>query len=244
MGAKRIPHEVAAAIGKCWPGGEVGEFDTDESYFRDIHRRLERDLRRIAGASLLWQTEADETRSSWDNDDWEDEPPPRRDFQSYHVFFLAPHGDEFQFEAETESPEEPEDPEDDELTTATYAGKGWRGCIVGISLVAPVAVIILGDYSEFEDGSASTPDPEPSMFSPKTGQPVDTTEYYRKALGEKAFRKLETLRQKTTAVLTKHHIRLLDHSILHLPVPALKASEDLFLEKPLRVRDAFFFRGV
>src|ERR1022692_1130889 len=56
MDANRIPEDVAAAIEECWPDGVVEEFDTDESYFCDIHAKLERDLRKIPGASLLWQT--------------------------------------------------------------------------------------------------------------------------------------------------------------------------------------------
>jgi hypothetical protein len=36
----------------------------------------------------------------------------------------------------------------------------------------------------------------------------------------------------------------LDNAVLDLRVPGLKASEDVFLEGPLRVQDAFFFRGV
>src|ERR1039457_1906916 len=58
MDATRIPEDVAAAIEECWPDGVVEEFDTDESYCCDIHAALERDLRKIPGAELLWQTEA------------------------------------------------------------------------------------------------------------------------------------------------------------------------------------------
>jgi hypothetical protein len=233
MGRNRVPEQVAVVIRRCWPSGEVAEFDTSESYFQGIHERLERDLRNIPGASLMWQTEP-EGRGDSRDDDWEDEPPPSGDFQSYHVFFLAPRGGEFQFETETESVEEPEDPEDDALTSATYRGKGWTGCVVGICLAARIGALTLGDYAEFEDGSTTTPDPGTA----------DATEYYRKTLDENAFRKLETLRQNIAAVLKKHRIRLLEESILNLPVPELQATEDLFLEQPLRVRDAFFFRGV
>jgi hypothetical protein len=36
----------------------------------------------------------------------------------------------------------------------------------------------------------------------------------------------------------------LDRPVLDLRVPGLKADEEVFLEAPLRVQDAFFFRGV
>ena len=48
--ASQIPKPVAAAIKKCWPDGVVAEFETDESYFLEIHPRLERDLRNIRGS--------------------------------------------------------------------------------------------------------------------------------------------------------------------------------------------------
>jgi hypothetical protein len=82
----KFPKRVATAIKKCWPVGLVEEFDTDESYFHQIHPRLERDLRNIYGAALLWQTEEQESSASW-NDDQEDEPPPSEDWQSYHLFW-------------------------------------------------------------------------------------------------------------------------------------------------------------
>jgi hypothetical protein len=71
--ASQIPKPVATAIKKCWPDGVVAEFETDESYFQEIHPRLERDLRNIRGAALLWQTEEPENGASWDEDSREDE---------------------------------------------------------------------------------------------------------------------------------------------------------------------------
>lgn len=247
MDAKRIPGAVAAAIAECWPDGVIEEFDTDESYFHDIHQRLERDLRKIPGASLLWQTEAEDDSANWDDDD-DDEPPPfSPDFQSYHVFFLAPQGSEFKFETETESPEEPEDPEDpeSELVAVTYPGKGWYGCSVVVSLATPFATVEFADYAEFEDGSNSTPDPGDFAYSVATGEPVDLTASLRKAVGDGAFRKLENLSARIVKVLAKHGVAVLDQAILDLPAPDLKWDSEVFLEgKQLTVEDAFFFRGV
>ena len=73
--ASQIPKPVATAIKKCWPDGVVAEFGTDESYFHEIHPRLERDPRNIRGAALLWQTEEPKNGASWDEDGREDEPP-------------------------------------------------------------------------------------------------------------------------------------------------------------------------
>jgi hypothetical protein len=96
MGASQIPPDVAAAIKRCWPNGVLDEFETSESYFHEIHPALERALRNIRGASLLWQTEQ-ESGARWDAGE-DDEPQRCDEWQSYHVFFLAPHGKEFHFE--------------------------------------------------------------------------------------------------------------------------------------------------
>src|SRR6516165_10879929 len=102
MAARPIPAKLAARISKCWPDGIIEEFDTDESYFHEKRWPLEQDLRKIQGGSLLCQTETQEPDSS--DDDGGDLPPPGcNEFQSYHVFFLAPDDPEFHFEDETEA---------------------------------------------------------------------------------------------------------------------------------------------
>lgn len=243
MSANQVPADITAAIRKCWPDGVIEEFAADESYFHEIHARLERDLRKIPGASLLWQTEGADADSAWD-DDGEDEPPPDRDWQSYHVFFLAPAGKEFQFEDETEGLVDLDESGEEEGTAKTYPGEGWIGHAVGICLAAPMAIINPCRYAHSEDGSTMIPEVESFIFSDETGERVDTGPHFQEVLGAEAFAKLENLGRKIAAVLTRHGVRLLDESVSDLPVPALTASEEVFLEKPLRVRDAFFFRGV
>ncbi len=249
MDANRIPEDVAAAIEECWPDGVVEEFDTDESYCCDIHAALERDLRKIPGAELLWQTEAEDNSAHWDDDedDEDDEPPPfRPDFQSYHVFFPAPKGSEFEFETETENLEEP-DPEDPdgELATVTYPGRGRYGCGVAVSLATPFAAIRFSEHAHFEDGSTWTADPSEGAYSDEeTGEPVDPAAHHGDILGESAFAKLENLRARIAKVLAKHGVVVLDQAILDLPAPELKADSEVFMNKTLSVRDAFFFRGV
>ena len=243
MGTSQIAKDVATAINKCWPYGVVEEFSTDESYFHEVHARLERDLRNIRGASLRWQTEEEDSGARWD-DDWEDEPAFSDEWQSYHVFFLAPEDKEFHFEDETDVIAEAEDPEEEEWTETTYLGEGWIGCAVGICLAAPFAVIDLCRYSQYEDGSISIPDVESFIFSDETNERVDTDQHYRELLSEKAFQQLEELRDKIAAILVKHRLQVLDKSVLDLRVPDLTASEEVFLEEPLSVRDALFFRGV
>lgn len=243
MGISQIPKNVAAAIKHCWPKGVVEEFATDESYLHEVRQRLERDLRNIRGASLLWQTEEEEISARW-NDDQNDEPLPSDQWQSYHVFFMAPNSHEFRFEDETAGMEEPEDPEQEEWTETTYPGEGWIGCAVGICLAAPYAVINLCSYSRYEDGTMSTPEVESFIYCEETNERVDTDRYHREILTPEAFQKLEALRGQIALILGEHRIHVLDDPVLNLRVPGLKASPEVFLQEPLRVRDAFFFRGV
>ena len=55
---------------------------------------------------------------------------------------------------------------------------------------------------------------------------------------------MERLRNAITGVLQKHKIRLLDEAVLGIPVTGLRVGEEVFLDEPLRLFDAFFFRGV
>lgn len=237
-GVVEIPEDLAAAIKRCWPRGVVEEFATDESYFHEILHQVERDLRGISGVSLVWRSE-EAGRASWDDDNSDE--PPLHDFewQSYHAFFLSPRGDEFRFEDETIG----EDPEGG--TQTTYPGEGRFGLALTISLAAPVAVIDASTFSRFEDGSFLFPDLTSSLFwDDETGKEVSANQYHKDWLGEEMFQKLEILRQEIVPIMASHRISVLDESVLDLPVKGLKAGEEVFLGKPLRVRDAFFFRGV
>src|SRR5437773_10416200 len=99
--------------------------------FRPPHQ-IERDLRRISGVSLVWQTE-DVDRGACDDED--EALPSYSEWQSYHVFFVSPAGDEFRFEDETIG----EDPGDG--TETAFSGEGRFGISLTISLAAPVAAI-------------------------------------------------------------------------------------------------------
>jgi hypothetical protein len=83
VGAKRIPEDVAAAILESWPGGVIEEFDTEESYFHDVHAAPMRDLRKIPGAALVWQTEAEPDRADWHDDDDDDDSVSFADYARF-----------------------------------------------------------------------------------------------------------------------------------------------------------------
>src|SRR5439155_5189849 len=230
-----IPKDVATAIKRCWPDGMVEEFPTEESYFHEIRHELVRDLSGISGASLVWQSE--EARGPrWDDDD---ELPFESEWQSYRVFFVSPNGKEFRFEDETTG----DNPEGG--TETTYPGEGRFGLAVAISLAAPVAVINRSHYSQFEDGTTACPDLTSSLFwDEETGEEISAEVYQRDLLEREMVKKLEDLRQEIVSIIASHRISVLDESVLDLPVKGLRADPDVFLQKPLRVRAAFFFRGV
>ena len=249
-----LPKEIGRLVKKHWPDGVVEEFDTWESYFHEIHDRVWSDLQRIRSASAFWETERS-SRLGGEDDDWDDDDADPDDlgegseeFQSYHVFFLSPGGEEFVYEDETQSYTDP-DPGDDEASDpeeATVSGERTEGYAVAISLLAPVAAISWSSMAYFEDGSFDSPDVQPLGLGEEVGGQIadELEEDARPPLSKEAERKRERLRQAIAAVLEKHRIRLLDESVLGLPVPGLRPGEEVFMDKPVRVFDAFFFRGV
>jgi hypothetical protein len=156
----------------------------------------------------------------------------------------APEDSDFHFEDETESLADPDDPEAEQLPDGVIPGKGLFGWAVGISLVARFAVFNLCQYSQYEDGTRDIPDVESFIYSDETNERVETQRYYRKILGDQSYQKLLDLRARIAAVLREHRIEVLDEAVLDLPLPGFKADQGIFREKPLCVRDAFFFRGI
>ena len=78
----------------------------------------------------------------------------------------------------------------------------------------------------------------------ETGKVISANEYFRDCLGQEMFQKLEILSEQITSIVALRHISVLDEFVLDLPVKGLKADQEIFVGKPVRVRDAFFFRGV
>jgi len=232
----QVPARVKRAIQRCWPDGVVEEFDESESYFQEIRDALRADLIGIRGVSVLHEA-PDRAVTHWDDDDEELEPPADY-WQSYDVFFLALKGDDFEFESEADA-----GPEFEDQDAEPVQGRGWYGCVVAISLAAPVAAIQFSEYSEFEDGSSSIPDLHSGSYSAETGEAADPEVEYRKALGDVAFEKLSGLRTSIAAILTRRKVVVLEPAILSALAPGLTADTDVFVAEPLTVRDAFFFHG-
>jgi len=245
MAANAIPERLSALIRKTWPEGVVEEFNVDESRFYRSHSNFARDLGDIPGATLAWQTPTPEERYRYrdSDDDFGDASSSDTDFQSYHLFFLVPDGNQFRYKTESEYPEPPEDPEEEDVLN-TVPGEGEIGCVAAVCLIAPVAMVDFTSREWFEDGGWSDPGIDQCFFEGESGERITAETNYRSELGSEAFQKLESLCNKVAAVLRKHRLQVLDSSVLRLPVPRLKASEEVFLQKPIHLGEAFFFRGV
>jgi hypothetical protein len=247
---------VQEAIDGIWPDGIVEmSFDADESYFFEIHPRLSRALGRIRNTRLVCEREADGGPVWWEESDPEEDPPDEIELsRSYHTFFVSPGGEGFTFETEAESVIE------SEFMTDTFAEAGWgeeppvsrisgsgrTGWVVAVSLLAPFAVIELGDMVAFEDGSTTEAEIE-SCRQTAEGERPDAEENFRKIYGLQAFETILSLRAKIADILERFRITVLPAEEWRKPVPWLRGTEETFIGldgRAIRVLDAFFFESL
>ena len=184
-----------------------------------------------------------------DSDPEVDSPGIQEASRSYHLFFVCPEGEAFNYETEIVSIAERDwdgNEDESELPMETVAGSGRTGWSVAVSLIAPFAVVTLSDMETYEDGSSSGPTLESHAFS-ETGQRTDPEAEFLKFKGEQAFQILVKLRGRICDILDKHGIGVLPETEWRKPVPWLRADEDVFVGtggEPVRVLDALFFEGL
>lgn len=240
--------DVREAIERVWPDRVMDmTFDSEESYFRSLYRRLRRSLQRIEGARLLHEIEADGGPVWFEGSDSDEDPPDDiTSSRSYHLFFVSPEGNAFTYETETEEIDEEALAETYEETGAieepmmTVPGLGHTGWSVAVSLLAPFAVLTFGDMEVFENGSTSEPQIE-SYAENFNGGCIDPEENFRKFAGEQAFEVLRELRGAITGILERYGISVLPKEEWSKPVKWLKAEQEILVDKPICVLDAFFF---
>jgi hypothetical protein len=225
-----IPGHISAAIRKAWPDGVVEPFDSEESYFWKIREKLSWDIRGLGGGMLSCEREASPQRD-WHNDDdaWENIPEQEPE-RSYHTFFLAPLGDEFTHEVESDfiDSEFPEE-EDEEVETT---GTGRIGCLAAVSLVTRFGIVTLSELVEYEHRDYD----EPTL-----GPPGGWDAHFKELLGAKQVKQLDKLRAEMTQVLESHRVRVLAPDVLRQTVPGLRADNEVLLSEPITVQDTFFF---
>lgn len=227
-------------------------FDSDESYFCEVHPKLSLAFPRIPHVQLLQERDAEGGPIWWDSSDPEEDPPDEHQrARSYHLFFISPEGAAFRFETEAEGIAEPEfmTEEFDEAgwgedpVMCPIAGSGRIGWVVAVSLVAPFAIVELCDVISYEDGSTTEAAIE-SYAETEGGKQIDAEEHFRGTHDAHAYQTLVKLRAKISDILAKRGITVLPAKEWRKPVPGLRCGEDTIpgIEgKEVRVLDAFFF---
>jgi hypothetical protein len=251
-----LREDVQKAIERVWPAGIVEmSFDSEGSYFWGVHSKLSRAFHRIQHARLLQEREAEGGPVWWDESDPEEDPPDDIEHsRSYHLFFVSPEGDAFTFETEAEGIAEPEFITDEfeeagwgeDPLVSRSPGKGRTGWVVAMSLLAPFAVIELGDVATFADGSTTEAEIESCAETPD-GERINPEEHFRKVRGAQAYQILVRLRAKISDILEKCGITVLPPEEWRKPVPWLRGGEDSLIgleSKAIRVLDALFFEDL
>jgi len=247
--------DVQEAIERIWPDGIVEmSLDPDDSYFSGLHLKLSKALRRIGNTSLVYEREADGGPVWWEESDPEEDPPDEIErTRSYHTFFVSPDGEGFTFETEAEGITEPEFITDDfaeagwgdDPFVSRISGRGRTGWVVAVSLLAPFAVIELGDTVAFEDGS--TTEAEIESYSQTAGERVDSEKNFPEVYGAQAYKTIVRLRTNIADILEGFGITVLTAEEWRKPAPWLKRSEEALIGlggKAIRVLDAFFFESL
>lgn len=248
-----LRRDVREAIDRVWPDGIVElSFGSDESYFCEVQPNLSRAFHRLRNARLVQEREADGGPIWWDQSDPEEVPPDEIErSRSYHLFFVSPEGKAFTFETEAEGFEEPELMTEEfeeagsgaDLLPCRVSGAGRTGWVVAVSLLAPFAVVELGEVVAFEDGSTTEAAIEPYGETAE-GQPINPEEHFRQSMGTRAYKTLVSLRARISGILEKYGIAVLPAEEWRKPAPWLRAGEDTLIGiegKVIRVLDAFFF---
>ena len=130
-------------------------------------------------------------------------------------------------------------------TERRFQGEGRIGCVAGISLVAPFAVVTLDQIEVFENGSRSEPSVEPHIFG-LDGRKVDVEEHYREMVDDEGLMLLRQLRSQIVRILNDFSIAVIPEEDLDRPVPWLRAGDEVFLGdtgESITVQQAFFFHG-
>jgi hypothetical protein len=229
--------------------------DPDESYFSELHPKLSRALRRIRNTRVVYEREADGGPVWWEESDAEEDPPDEIErSRSYHTFFVSPDGEDFTFETEAEGITEPEFMTDDfaeagwgdEPPISRISGSGRTGWVVAVSLIAPFAVVELGDMVAFEDGSATESETESHGQTPH-GELIDPGRNRREVYGARAHKTILSLREKIADILEGFGITVLPAEEWQKPAPWLRGTEETLIGldgNAIRVLDAFFFESL
>lgn len=227
--------DIHKAIERLWPNGLVElSVDFEDSWFVELQPKVTHALRSLKGSQLLFEREA-QGDPVWRPES--DQAPPEEcaPDRSYHLYFIVPEGDSFEFTTESE--------DYIEGGIETVHGVGRTGWCVAVSLLAPFAVITLGESIEYENGETMEPTLE-SPLAAMDGSAIDPLERFREMVAEEAFSRLMAVQRKIAEILEKCGIAVLPDREWKKPVSRLRAGDGVSLREPLRVLDAPFLEGI
>jgi len=199
---------------------------------------LRKQLTDIEGADLLYEQDP-RGGPVWDDDVDPEEDPPT-DFEhtrSYQLLFLALRDEPFRYATE-------DIVEDESGVQTTVQGTGRIGCVVAVSLLAPVAIVKFGDMEQLDDGSQILPQIDDHIFD-LDERPIDPEKHFRRMMGKEAVQALQRLAKTITARLAARGVRTLAASELQKPLGWLRAGEETLIgagpNSVITVLSALFF---
>jgi hypothetical protein len=229
--------DVNDAIERLWPGALVEmNVDYEDSWFFDVQLELTRALQGLRGCSLPFEREAKGEPVWWDESNSEEDPPdgfiPDR---SYHLYFVAPDGPGFEFNTQSE--------EIIDDVAEIVNGEGRTGWSVAVSLLAPFAVVTLGEWIVSDDGGTTEPTIE-TYLEDSAGNRLDPEQQFRESVDESVFSRLTAVRDKIEKILEKCGVTVLPETEWSQPVPGFRLDEGIAAPDPPRVLDTLFFEEV
>ena len=135
----------------------------------------------------------------------------------------------------------------EEPPVSRISGTGRTGWVDAVSLLAPFAVIELGDVVAFEDGNTTEAEIESHGQTPD-GKLIYPEKNFREVYGARACKTIVSLmRAKTADILEGFGIDVLPAEEWQKPAPWLRGTEETLIGlggKAIRVLDAFFFESL
>ena len=237
---KGASKSVMAAIARLWPDGRIAPaVDYEGSWFVESRPKLTRELKSIEDAQLLFEREA-EGEPLWGPDSNPEEDPPDDcvPSRSYHLYFVAPVGEAFEYTTESDSFSDAG--MDGEAQSEVVRGAGRMGLCVAVSLLAPFGVITFGDWAQYDDGSVTEPEIELAIQD-INGDLLDLEQHFLELAGEVAFTRLQSLRDEIAQRLESYGVTVLPAQEWRKPVSGPSAGDEMMFDSPLRVLDTLFF---
>lgn len=222
-----IRPDIDKALRQAFPRGVMAPaLDVQKSHFADVFPRLKGKLLELDDAAVAFERDplggagwsaGDGRLPSGPADTDPDDHP-----SSYYLLFLA--------------------------TTAEpcHVGNGETlklGYSVALSVVAPMALLVLNHIEEDEEAFAHTlPDITPDTIENENGDEVEVGRYCRETLSREGLAALERLRERIAATLEEFGFCVLPEDEQAKPIPWLQVPAMPFARPSrLSVRDALFF---